>query len=432
MEWKDVYSSKVVSAKEAVSHIQSGDRIVFSHGATNPRVTVDAMVENYQQYKDVEIVQSVNLTSSEYAKPKYKGHFHLNSLFAFPASRDAINEGRADYTPSFFFQFPRLFDKGGALTPDVAMLQVSPPDEHGFCSFGVSCDFGRVITENARIIIAEVNDQMPRVMGDNFIHVSDIDYMVDGSYPIDETGLSKIGDIEKAIGKNCASLIEDGSTLQLGIGSIPDAVLLFLKDKKDLGIHSEMISDGVLELYNAGVITGKEKTIHKGKMVVTFLMGTKKLYDFVDNNPAIELYPVDYINNPWVISQNTKMISINSCIQVDLMGQVNSESMGLTQYSGVGGQVDFVRGASMSKDGKSIIAIPSTAAKGKISRITPFFAPGTVVTTSRSDVHYVVTEYGIADLRGKSLRERAAALINIAHPKFRNQLREEFDVRFNK
>ncbi|HHY91627.1 MAG TPA: 4-hydroxybutyrate CoA-transferase, partial [Clostridiales bacterium] len=268
-------------------------------------------------------------------------------------------------------------------------------------------------------------------LGDSFIHVSEIDYIVEVSYPVDELAPPEIGEVEKAIGEYCASLIEDGSTLQLGIGSIPDAVLLSLKDKKDLGIHSEMFSDGVVELVEAGVINNSKKTLHKGKMVVTFLMGTKRLYDFVHNNPCVEMYPVNYVNNPAVIAQNYKMVSINSCLQVDLMGQVNAESMGLKQFTGVGGQVDYVRGANMAKDGKSIIAMPSTAANGKISRIVPLLDPGAAVTTTRNDVNYIITEYGIASLRGKSLRERARALIQIAHPNFRDLLMEEFEKRFH-
>jgi 4-hydroxybutyrate CoA-transferase len=304
-------------------------------------------------------------------------------------------------------------------------------DEHGFFSFGVSNDYTKPAAEAAKIVIAQVNDKMPRTMGDSFIHISDIDYIVEANHEIIELKPPKIGEIERAIGENCASLVEDGSTLQLGIGAIPDAVLLFLKDKKDLGIHSEMISDGVLELVEAGVITNKAKSIHPGKIIVTFLMGTKRLYDFIDNNPVVEMYPVNYVNDPRVIMQNSKMVSINSCVQVDLMGQVSSESVGLTQISGVGGQVDFVRGANMCKDGKSIIAMPSTAAKGKVSKIVPLLDEGAAVTTGRNDVDYIVTEYGIAKLKGKTLKDRAKALISIAHPDFKDGLIEEFEKRFN-
>ncbi|QXM06366.1 acetyl-CoA hydrolase/transferase family protein [Crassaminicella indica] len=430
MRWQDIYKSKLTTAQEAVKHIQSGNRVVIGHACSEPLVLVDAMVANKDQYKDVEIVHMVAMGKSEYAKPEMAPHFRHNALFVGGSTRKAVNEARADYTPCFFTEIPRLF-KDGYLPVDVALIQVSRPDEHGYCSFGLSVDYTKPAAECAKLVIAEVNDQMPRTMGDSFIHISEIDHIVETSYPIIELQPPKIGEVEKAIGENCAKLVEDGATLQLGIGAIPDAVLLFLKDKKDLGIHSEMFSDGVVELIEAGVINNKKKTLHKGKMVVTFLMGTKRLYDFVDNNPSVELYPVDYVNNPVVIMQNENIVSINSCIQVDLMGQVVSESIGLKQFSGVGGQVDYIRGASMARKGKSIIAIPSTASKGKVSRIVPFIDEGSAVTTTRNDVHYVVTEYGIAELRGKSLKERGRALINIAHPDFRPMLIEEWEKRFN-
>lgn len=431
MGWQEIYKQKLVSAEDAVKHIQSGNRVVTGHAVSEPVQLVDAMLKNKDQYRNVEIVHMVAMGKGEYTKPEMTPHFRHNALFVGASTREAVQAGRADYTPCFFTEIPRLF-KEGYLPVDVALIQLSRPDEHGYCSFGLSNDYTKPAAENAKLVIAEVNDQMPRTMGDSFIHISELDYIVETSYPVIELKPPKIGEIEKAIGEHCASLIEDGSTLQLGIGAIPDAVLLFLKDKKDLGIHSEMFSDGVVELVEAGVITNKMKTLHKGKMVVTFLMGTKRLYDFVDNNPSVELYPVDYVNNPCVIMQNYKMVSINSCIQIDLMGQIVSESIGLKQFSGVGGQVDYVRGTSMAKDGKSIIAIPSTASKGKVSRIVPFLDEGSAVTTSRNDVHYVVTEYGIAHLRGKTLKERAKALIEIAHPDFRDQLMEEWQRRFRK
>jgi len=371
----------------------------------------------------------VPMGKAEYTMSGMEKHFKHNALFVGGSTREAISSGRADFTPCFFSKVPELFENGD-LPVDVAIIQVSTPDKHGYCSFGVSVDYTKTAAKCAKVVIAQVNNKMPRTMGDSFIHVSEIDYIVEVSQPIIELKLPKIGDIEKAIGEYCASLIEDGSTLQLGIGAIPDAVLLFLKDKKDLGIHSEMISDGVVELVEKGVITNKAKTIHPGKIIVTFLMGTKKLYDFVDNNPMVEMYGVDYVNNPIIISKNNKMVCINSAIQVDIMGQVNAETIGLTQFSGTGGQVDFIRGAAMAANGKSIIAMPSTASKGKVSRITPLLDVGAAVTTLRNEIDYVVTEYGIAKLKGKTLRDRARSLINIAHPDFRTSLVDEWEKRF--
>ncbi|MTK14264.1 MAG: acetyl-CoA hydrolase/transferase family protein [Clostridiaceae bacterium] len=429
MSWKEVYESKLVTTEEAVSKIKSGNRVIVGHAVGEPSQLIDAMVANRENYKDVELVHMVAMGKGEYAKEGMESYFHHNSIFVGASTREAVSFGRGDFTPCFFYEVPKLF-REGYLPVDVALIQVSEPDEHGYCSFGVSNDYTKPAAECAKIVIAEVNENMPRTMGDSFIHVSDIDYMVKVSHPIIELQPPRIGEVEKAIGKHCASLIEDGSTLQLGIGAIPDAVLLFLKDKKDLGIHSEMISDGVVELVEAGVITNKKKTLHPGKIVVTFLMGTKRLYDFVNDNPMVETYPVDYVNDPTVIMKNYKMVSINSCVQVDLMGQICSESIGMKQISGVGGQVDFVRGASMNKDGKSIIAIPATAAKGKVSRIVPLLDEGAAITTSRNDVDYIVTEYGIAQLKGKTLKDRAGALINIAHPNFREGLKKEFEKRF--
>lgn len=430
MDWKLEYNNRLVSKEEAVKHIESGDRVVIGHAVGEPTLIIEAMVANKSQYENVEIVHMVPMGKGEYLEEGMEKHFRHNAIFVGGSTREAVNSGRADYTPCFFSEVPRLF-RDGSLPVDVALISVSKPDENGYCSLGTSVDYTKEAAKSAKITIAQINEEMPRTMGDSNIHVSELDYIVEGNMPIPVLNPPKISEVERAIGEHCASLVEDGSTLQLGIGAIPDAVLLFLKDKKDLGIHSEMISDGVVELYEAGVITNKMKTLHPGKMVVTFLMGTKRLYDFVNNNPELEMYPVDYVNDPCVIMQNYKMVSINSCIQVDLMGQVVSDTVGKKQFSGVGGQVDFVRGASMAKDGKSIIAMPSTAAKGKISRIVPIIDEGAAVTTSRNDVHYVVTEYGVANLKGKTLKERGRALINIAHPDFRDQLIKEWEIRFS-
>ena len=428
-DWRAIYQSKLTTAEEAVKHIPNHCRVFFGHGANEPLVLTDALVANYKQYEDVEICHWVPMGKGEYTQPKMKGHLNYNGLFLGPVTRASVNEGRADYTPFYFHQSPRFFTDG-TFPIDVALVSLTPPDEHGFCSFGVSVGGTKPAALSAKMVIAQINDQMPRTMGDSFIHVSQITYAVEASRPLPELGGGKIGPVEEAIGRNCASLIEDGSTLQLGIGSIPDAVLKFLGDKKDLGIHSEMFSDGVVDLYEQGVITGAAKTENKGKMVAAFLMGSKKLYDFVDNNPDVMMLTVDYVNDPVVVSRQNKMVSINSCLQVDFNGQVNSESMGINQFSGIGGQLDYVRGASMCPNGKSILAMPSTAKHGTISRIVPVFEPGTTVTTTRTDVHYIVTEYGVANLRGKSLRERARLLINIAHPDFRDELWAAYHARY--
>ena len=428
-DWKELYRSKKMTAEQAVQQIPNHCRVFFGHGANEPLVLTEALVKNYQQYEDVEICHWVPMGTGAYTHPEMQGHFRYNGLFLGAATRTSVQEGRADYTPFYFHQSPRFFTDG-TFPIDVALVSLTPPDEHGFCSFGVSVGGTKPAALSARMIIAQINDQMPRTMGDSFIHVSKLTYVVEASSPLPELGGGRIGPVEEAIGRNCAELIEDGSTLQLGIGSIPDAVLQFLGDKKDLGIHSEMFSDGVVDLYEKGVITGAQKTENRGKMVAAFLLGSRRLYDFVNNNPDVLMLPVDYVNDPVVISRQNKMVSINSCLQVDFNGQVNSESMGTHQFSGIGGQLDYVRGACMCPNGKSILAMPSTAKHGAISRIVPVFEPGTTVTTPRTDVHYIVTEYGAVNLRGKSLRERAKLLISIAHPDFRESLWQAYRERY--
>lgn len=430
MNWRERYADKICTAKEAVSHIKSGDRVVVAHACSEPAALMDAMVACAAEYdyRDVEIVHMVPMRGADYCAPELSERFHHNGLFLGGGTKEAVAEGRADFTPVFFSEIPELVRTG--LRADVALLQVSEPDEHGYCSYGLSCDYTKPAAQAAAIRIAQVNKQMPRTLGDNFIHLSNIDYIVPEDLPLIQLQPPKISDVQKKIGENIASLVNDRDCLQLGIGAIPDAVLLFLKEKKDLGIHSEMFSDGVVELIEAGVITNQYKQIDRGQCVASFLMGTEKLYQYVHNNPAVRMMPVDYVNDPRVISQNDCVVSINSCVEVDLMGQVCSEAVGLRQISGVGGQVDFVRGARMSKGGKTIIAMPATAAKGTISKIVPFLTPGAAVTTSRNDVDYIVTEYGIAQLHGKTLRARADALIEIAAPEFREALRQECQSRF--
>ncbi|MCD8232628.1 MAG: 4-hydroxybutyrate CoA-transferase [Clostridiales bacterium] len=430
MDWKTKYADKLCTADEAVAHIKSGDRVVVAHACGEPVILTDAMVANADRlgYKDVEVVHMVAMGKAGYCAPEMSEHFRHNGLFLGGSTKNAIAEGRGDFTPVFFSEVPELFRT--TMPVDVILLQVSEPDAHGYCSYGISCDYTKPAAECAKIKIAQMNKNMPRVMGDNFIHISELDYIVAEDTPLIQLAPPKIGEVQRKIGENIASLVQDGDCLQLGIGAIPDAVLLFLKDKKNLGIHSEMFSDGVVELLEAGVVTNACKQVERGKCVATFLMGTDRLYDYVNDNPMVTLKPVDWVNDPRVICQNDNVVSINSCVEVDLMGQVCSESVGLKQISGVGGQVDFVRGANMSKGGRTIMAMPATAAKGTISKIVPFITEGAAVTTSRCDVNYVVTEYGIAQLHGCTLRDRAKQLIAIAAPEFRAQLEEEFERRF--
>lgn len=421
-----------VTAEEAVAHIKDNDLVVVAHAAGAPQLCVDALINNYEAYHNVRVFHMLTLGKGICNAPEMEGHLHHITNFIGGNMRQAMKEGRVDFFPGYFSEVPSLMAPGELLDPDVALIQVSYPNEEGYCSYGVSCDYTKPAAQNAKIVIAEMNRQMPFVGGDNLIHISKINYIVKADYPLHTIAPTEIKEVEEAIGKNCAQLVKDGDTLQLGIGAIPDAVLLFLKDKKDLGIHSEMVSDGILELVNAGVINGSRKQINPGKIVATFLMGTQALYDFVNGNDSVEMYPVDYVNDPFVIAQNDNVVSINSCVEVDLMGQVVSESIGLRQISGPGGQVDFVRGAARSKGGRSIIAMPSTASRGASSRIVPLIAEGAAVTTPRNDVDYIVTEYGIAKLKGKTLRERAKALIAIAHPQFRAELEAAYAERFEK
>lgn len=420
---------KTVNAAEAVRAIKSGDRIAIGHACGEPIALTAALAEYMSELKDVETVHMIGMGASLHCTPAARGHIRHNSIFVGGSERKAIAEGRADYTPRYFSRIPSLFTDG-SLPLDVALVQVSAPDKHGYVSFGVSVDYSLTAAKTAKIAVAQVNRFMPRCHGDCFMHLSEFDYIVEEDIPLIELYPSQLGETEKAIGLHCARLIEDGDTLQLGIGALPDAVLASLTDKKDLGIHSEMFSDGVVDLVEAGVITNARKTLHPGKMLATFLMGTRRLYDFVDDNPAVMMVSADYTNDPYVIAKNDRLVSINSCVQVDLTGQVCSESVGLTQISAVGGQVDFVRGAAMSRGGKSIIAMQSTAQGGKTSKIVPFLSEGAAITTNRNDVMYIVTEFGAVNLQGKSLRQRAQALIEIAHPNFQNGLIEEWERRF--
>jgi acyl-CoA hydrolase len=382
---------------------------------------VESLMQRAPHVEDVEIVHMMTMGSAPYVAPDMAGHFRHNAVFIGSNVRDAINDGRADYTPIYLSEIEDLFISG-AMPLDVALVQVSPPDAHGFCSFGVGVDTTLTAANQARYVVAQVNDQMPRTYGDCFIHVNDIDAVVESSRPLCEMKKAPITEMHTAIARNVAGLIEDGSVLQTGIGGIPDAVLSFLMDRKDLGVHSELVSDGVIPLIEAGVITGDRKNFKPRKIIVGFVLGTKKVFQFVDDNPIFEFHPTSWVNDPGYIARNDRMVAINSALQVDLTGQVCSDSIGNQFYSGIGGQVDFLRGASRSKGGKPIIAISSVAKGGAISRIVPMLSPGAGVVTSRGLVRYVVTEFGVAYLHGKSIRERAQALIEIAHPKFREEL----------
>ncbi len=419
--WAEVYRRNLASADEAVALVKSGDRVYIHPGAAEPESLVLALIRRGSQLHDVEIVHLLTLGNADYVAPPMEGHFRHLAFFVGPNVREAVHAGRADYMPVFLSEIPRLF-ASRRLPIDVALIQVSSPDEHGFCSLGVGVDATKSAARHARTVIAQVNPRMPRTLGDCFIHVSKLSVIVEADTPLFELPQRDMDAVQEEIGRNVAGLIEDGSTLQMGIGGIPDAVLLHLKDKRDLGIHTEMFSDGVMELIQTGVINNERKTLHAGKVVSSFLMGSRALYDFVHDNAMLEMHPTEYVNDPFIIAQNEKMVAINSAIEVDLSGQVCSDSMGFEIFSGFGGQVDFIRGAGRSVGGKPIIALPSTAKRGAVSRIVPHLALGAGVVTSRADVHYVVTEFGVADLHGKSLRQRAERLIAVAHPDLRGEL----------
>jgi 4-hydroxybutyrate CoA-transferase len=422
--WQSDYRNKVVTAEKAVASIKSGDSVYIHSNAAAPQILIEAMVDRAPQLKDVTILHILTLGKADYAREEYADSFRVRAFFIGANVREAVNAGRADYMPAFLSEIPNLLETG-AVPVDVCLLQVSPPDEHGFCSYGVSVDCTIAARKKARLVIAEVNKQMPRTLGRSFVHVSRLNYIVETDRPLPELLPVVPTVVEETIGKNVAALVADGATLQLGIGAIPDAVLRYLTDKRDLGVHSEMLSDGIVELIEKGVVTNDAKTVLPGKVAVSFVLGTKRLYDFVDNNPLIDFQTSDFINDPFIISKNYRMTSINSALQVDITGQVAAGSIGTYLYSGFGGQVDFIRGASRAQEGKAIIALPSTAKNGTVSRITAALALGSGVVTSRADVHCVVTEYGIAQLYGCTLKERMRALIEIAHPDFRSSLEKD-------
>ncbi len=425
--WTKRYAEKTLSAKDAVSQIKHGNRVFIGSGAGEPQSLVKALSQR-DNLEDTELIHIMTLGIAPYVQQAFGSSFRHNAFFIGSNVREAVADCRADYTPIFLSEVPGLFREGRVII-DYALIQVSPPDEHGYCSYGVSTDIVKSAAENAKFVIAEVNENAPRVLGDCFIHVSNIDTLVASHEPILEAPQGEINDLSRSIAKHIADLIEDGATLQLGIGTIPDAVLHFLEDRRDLGIHTEMFSDGVIPLIEKGVINNTKKSIHRGKIIAGFVLGSRRLYDFIDNNPMVEFHPTEYTNDPFLIAQNEKMVAINSALEVDLTGQVCADSLGTLFYSGIGGQVDFVRGASRSRGGKAIIALPATAHEETISRIVPNLKPGAGVVTSRGDVHYIVTEFGTAYLHGKTIRERAMALIQIAHPKFRPWLLAEAKTR---
>jgi 4-hydroxybutyrate CoA-transferase len=420
--WPPEYRSKLTTAEGALKMVQSGQRVYIGGGCGEPITLAQGLVRRAPELRGVEIIHVLTAGPAAYASPDMKDSFRVNSLFIAANVRGAVQEGRADFTPVMLSEIPRLF-REGYLPIDVALISVSPPDPRGYCSYGVEVGATKPAVESARMVIAEINPNMPRVWGNSFIHMSHIDYCVPVDYPLPEMPQGVATPLYKQIGGHIAGLIDDGATLQMGIGSIPDAVLGFLGDKHDLGVHSEMFSDGVIDLVERGVITNERKTFLPGKIVASFVLGTSRLYRFVHDNPIVELHPVDYTNDPFIVSRNDNMVAINSALQVDLTGQVCADSIGCKFYSGVGGQADFMRGAARSKGGKPIIALPSTARDGAVSRITAELDPGAGVTTTRNDVHYVVTEHGVARLYGKNMRQRAEALIAIAHPDFRADLK---------
>lgn len=423
-DWRETWRMKLVPAAVAIKQIQPGNRVFIGSACGEPRALVRALVESGGNAEDTELLNVLTMGVTPYADPRYAERFRANAFFIGQGIREAVGQCRADYTPIFFSQIPAMF-RSGRIPIDVALIMVSPPDERGFCSLGVSVDVTRAAALSAKILIAQVNSHMPRTLGNSFLRVSDIHYLVEHDEPLLEWPvITHPDEVTQRIAGHVASLISDGDTLQMGIGHLPDAILASLTDRKDLGIHTEMLSDGVMNLVELGVITGQRKTLHQGKIVSSFAAGTHALFSFLDNNPGIEMYPSDYTNDPRVICQHDHLVAINSAIEIDLTGQAVADSMGEQLYSGMGGHADFMRGAALAHDGKPILALPSTAIKpdGARSRIVPFLQQGAGVLTTRGDVHYVVTEFGVAYLHGKNMRERAMSLISIAHPDFRSEL----------
>ncbi len=426
MDWRQIYQSRLTTAEEAVKSVKSGDGIVPAHAAAEPKHLINALMARKDELQGVQIWQGLNIGDAPYARPEYAGHFTNITFFVGKNNRNCIQSGQGEFLPIHFYAQPRAI-REGLVKCDVAMISCTPPDENGYVNMGTSCDQTRVAVEKARVTIAQVNKKVPYICGDTLIHVSEIDHFVEYDEDLYEIPLIESDPISEKIGANISTLIKDGDTLQMGQGKIPNAILKFLTDKKDIGIHSEVFSDNLIPLVESGVVNGAKKSINRGKIIATFIQGTRAVYDFADKNNMICLKPVDYTNDVAVIAQNDNMVAINSALEVDLMGQVVADSIGHKTFSGVGGQLDFLRGAEQSKNGRPIIALPATAKNGTVSRIVAVLKPGTPVTTTRQDVHYVVTEYGVAHLFGKPIRERAKLLIGIAAPQFRDQLEKEFN-----
>ena len=429
MGWRAEYNQKLCTAEEVIKSIHDGDKVVMSFGCGEPRAIVRAMRKNYKGFHNVEVINMLLLGETPWIDEEVKGHFSYNSFFASATNRKAISEGVADFTTCYLSEAPMVLRE--VVKPRVTVMSVTPPDEDGYVSLGTNCDYIETTLSHCEVKIAQVNKNMPYTYGWARKHISEFDYFVEFDEDLPIVPVPPITEVERQIGKNCASLINDGDCIQLGIGGIPNAICEELKQKKDLGLHSEMVGDGVVDLIRSGVINNSKKNLNNGKTILGFAFGTKKLFDFLNGNKDVEMTPMDYVNNPVIIAQNDNLVSVNSCIEIDLMGQVVSDTIGLNQFSGIGGQVDFVRGATMSKGGRSIMAMPSSAKGGTISKIVPKLTEYSAVSTTRNDVNYVVTEYGIAQLKGKTNRERARALINIAHPNFRDELAKEYEKRFN-
>jgi 4-hydroxybutyrate CoA-transferase len=422
MNGESVFRGKATDVDSALQSILSGNRVYMAGGAGVPKELIKGLIRRAPDIRDVELTHILTFAEAPYVEPQFQESIRVNALFIGANVRQAVQAGLADFTPVFLSEIPGLF-RSGTLPLDVALISVSPPDDHGFCSFGVEVGTTKPAAESARIIIAEVNRQMPRTLGDSFIHVSRLHHIIEVDYPLPEAPQGGSSESHLQVGQHIAEMIPDGATLQMGIGSIPDAVLQNLGNHKELGVHTELFSDGVIDMVEAGVITCSRKTFHPGKIISGFLFGSQRIYKFAHNNPLIEMHPTDYVNDPFNIAQNDKMVAINSALQVDLTGQVCADSIGPRMFSGVGGQVDFIRGAARSKGGLPIVAFLSTAKEDTISRIVPMLSQGAGVVTTRNDVHYVVTEYGVASLYGRTVRQRAKELINIAHPRFREELK---------